>query len=96
MNLADATVDGTRGLVVSSTVDKAKYEMPESTRKIFPAGSFHNNDISFYYYNLQQNAENREAQYFAMHPQGTQTTDPNQQPAQQEPQAIDPNQQTVQ
>ncbi|MFQ9627546.1 MAG: DUF3089 domain-containing protein [Enterococcus avium] len=96
MNLADATVDGTRGLVVSSTVDKAKYEMPESTRKIFPAGSFHNNDISFYYYNLQQNAENREAQYFAMHPQGTQTTDPNQQPAQQEPQAIDPNHQTVQ
>lgn len=92
MNFADATLDPTRGLVVSSSVDKAKYEMPESTRKIFPAGSFHNNDISFYYYNLQQNAENREAQYFATHPQGTQTTDANQQPAQ----AVDPNQQTVQ
>ncbi|MGO3116221.1 MAG: DUF3089 domain-containing protein, partial [Enterococcus pseudoavium] len=58
-------------LVVASSVDKAKYEMPESTRKIFPEGSFHNNDISFYYYNLQQNAENRVAQYFATHPQQT-------------------------
>lgn len=90
MNLADATVDGTRGLVVSSTVDKAKYEMPESTRKLYPAGSYLNNDISFYYYNLQQNAENREAQYFATHPQpaadpnqqSTQTSDAAQQPAQ--------------
>ncbi|MDU5333151.1 DUF3089 domain-containing protein [Enterococcus sp.] len=93
MNLADATVDGTRGLVVSSTVDKAKYEMPESTRKLYPAGSFLNNDISFYYYNLQQNAENRESQYFATHPdQAAQTTDPNQS-AQQDTQTVDPNQQ---
>lgn len=69
MSLADATVDTTRGLVVSSTVDQAEYEMPESTRKLYPAGSYLNNDISFYYYNLQQNAENREAQYFAAHPQ---------------------------
>ncbi|GAA2911377.1 DUF3089 domain-containing protein [Enterococcus pseudoavium] len=75
MNLADATVDPTKGLVVASSVDKAKYEMPESTRKIFPEGSFHNNDISFYYYNLQQNAENREAQYFASHPQQTTEAD---------------------
>lgn len=74
MNLADATVDGTRGLVVCSTADKATYGMPESARKIFPEGSFHNNDISFYYYNLQQNAENRVAQYLAAHPQDTQTT----------------------
>lgn len=96
MNLADATVDGTRGLVVSSTVDKAKYEMPESTRKLYPAGSYLNNDISFYYYNLQQNAENRESQYFATHPQGAQTTDQNQQPAQQDAQTADPNQQTAQ
>ncbi|MGM0302712.1 hypothetical protein IGI66_002334 [Enterococcus sp. AZ048] len=99
MNLADATVDGTRGLVVSSTVDKAKYEMPESTRKLYPAGSYMNNDISFYYYNLQQNAENREAQYFATHPQKTTQTptpDANQQPAQQDPQTVDPNQQTAQ
>lgn len=96
MNLADATVDGTRGLVVSSTVDKAKYEMPESTRKLYPAGSFLNNDISFYYYNLQQNAENRESQYFATHPdQAAQTTDPNQS-AQQDTQTVDPNQQPVQ
>jgi hypothetical protein len=90
MNLADATVDGTRGLVVSSTVDKAKYEMPESTRKLYPAGSYLNNDISFYYYNLQQNAENREAQYFATHPQ--QTTDT----AQTDQSVTDQNQQTVQ
>ncbi|WP_407856487.1 DUF3089 domain-containing protein [Enterococcus hailinensis] len=73
MNLADATVDTTRGLVVCSTADEAKYSMPESTRKIFPQGSYLNNDISFYYYNLQANAENRVAQYLAAHPDQSQT-----------------------
>lgn len=96
MNFADATVDPARGLVISSIADKAKYEMPESTRKLYPAGSYLNNDISFYYYNLQQNAENREAQYFATHPQqSTQTSDTNQ-PVQEDQQATDPNQQPVQ
>lgn len=96
MNFADATVDPARGLVLSSIADKAKYEMPESTRKLYPAGSYLNNDISFYYYNLQQNAENREAQYFATHPQqSTQTSDANQ-PVQEDQQATDPNQQPVQ
>ncbi|MGO3728137.1 MAG: DUF3089 domain-containing protein [Enterococcus viikkiensis] len=93
MNFADATVDPARCLVISSIADKAKYEMPESTRKLYPAGSYLNNDISFYYYNLQQNAENREAQYFATHPQpSAQTPDANQ-PVQEDQQATDPNQQ---
>lgn len=65
--LADAQVDSTRGLLICSTADEATYEMPSSASKIFPAGSFHNNDISFYYYNLQSNAENRVAQYLATH-----------------------------
>lgn len=92
MNLADATVDGTRGLVVSSTVDKAKYEMPESTRKLYPSGSYLNNDISFYYYNLQQNAENREAQYFAAHPEQATETSAADQSVQQDSQVVTPNQ----
>lgn len=69
MGIADARVDTARGLVICSTADVSRYGMPESARKIFPEGSFHNNDISFYYYNLQQNAENRVAQYLAAHPQ---------------------------
>lgn len=68
-NLADATVDTTRGLLICSSVDQATYEMPKSAQKIFPSGSYHNNDISFYYYNLQANAENRVAQYLALHPE---------------------------
>ncbi|GCF93277.1 hypothetical protein NRIC_11680 [Enterococcus florum] len=67
MGLADARIDAARGLVICSTAEPAKYAMPESTRKIFPEGSFHNNDISFYYYNLQQNAENRVFRYLAEH-----------------------------
>jgi hypothetical protein len=43
--------------------------------------------------------KNREAQYFATHPQQTTQTptpDANQQPAQQDSQTVDPNQQTAQ
>lgn len=63
MELADATVDLERGLVLCSTADVATYGMPEMMAEIFSRDSFHGQDISFYYYNLRQNAENRVAKY---------------------------------
>ncbi len=66
--LADATVDAERGLIICSTADPDLYGMPEALRKIFPKGSFHTNDISFYYFNLRENAENRVMKYFESHP----------------------------
>ncbi|MGM0214796.1 DUF3089 domain-containing protein [Enterococcus sp. AZ109] len=76
MGVADARVDTARGLVICSTADVSRYGMPESARKIFPEGSFHNNDISFYYYSLQQNAENRVTQYLAAHPEAVPAEEP--------------------
>lgn len=66
-NLADATVDTENGVVIcdSLTAEQQKeYAMPEEAEAIFSNGSYHGNDISFYYYNLRNNAEKRVAAYF--------------------------------
>lgn len=67
-HLADARVDTVRGVVICSSVDIDKYSMPEEAAAIFPKGIYHGCDISFYYYNLRQNAENRVANYLSAHP----------------------------
>lgn len=57
--LADAAVDTRRGVVLCSSVDPEEYSVDEPMRAIFPYGVYHAEDISFYYFNLRQNAENR-------------------------------------
>lgn len=66
MGLADATVDTSRGVVVCSTADPVQYAIPSSMSSIFGTGSFHGNDISFYYYDLRANAEARVKSYFGL------------------------------
>ncbi len=66
MGLADATLatigDDSR-VVICSTADPAIYGMPEALESVFGTGSFHGNDLSFYYYNIRENAENRVRAY---------------------------------
>jgi hypothetical protein len=64
MNLADAKIDRSRGTIICSTVDRETFSSPAASRKYIPLGSFHDNDIPLYYYNLQQNAQNRVEKYF--------------------------------
>ena len=60
MNIADAKVNLKRGTVICSTVEAEKYSSTGGPfRDYFPLGVYHTYDISFYYYNLIQNAENR-------------------------------------
>ena len=68
MGLADATVatiGDNLGVIICSTADVAIYEMPEQTQAAFGTGSFHKNDINFYYFNLRENAKNRIANFLA-------------------------------
>lgn len=69
MGLADATVDTERGLIICSTADVKTYGMPEALRSVFPQDSFHGEDISFYYFDIRKNAENRAAKFLAANPQ---------------------------
>ena len=57
---ADAQVNSTRGIVVCSTVDPEDYRIPDP---IFPLGSLHAGDYTFYYYDIQKNANDRVAAY---------------------------------
>ncbi len=66
MNLADATVselDNNMEVILCSTADYSTYGITEEMQAVFGKGSYHNNDISFYYFNLRENAENRVAKY---------------------------------
>ncbi len=70
MGLADATVK-TIGddyeVVVCSTADVTVYGVPCEMSPALGMGSFHTNDIQFYYYNLRENAERRLQTYFQNH-----------------------------
>ncbi len=63
MNLADARVDTTLGVVICNA--DLSYAMPEEMSAAFGTGSFHGKDIEFYYYNLQENAINRTQKYLS-------------------------------
>jgi hypothetical protein len=58
-NLADATVNKARGVVICSTVDPHDYYFG------FPLGVYHTFDYPFYFFNVRQNAADRIQQYFA-------------------------------
>lgn len=61
MNIADARVDTELGAVITNA-DRS-YAMPEEMSAAFGTGSFHTQDIGFYYYNLRENAINRARKY---------------------------------
>ncbi len=63
MNLADARVDTQLGAVITNA--DLSYAMPEEMSAAFGTGSFHTQDIGFYYYNLRENAINRAQKYLA-------------------------------
>ena len=58
--LADARVDKTKGVVICSTVDPAKYASG------FPEGVYHTFDYPFYFFDVRANAAVRIQQYFSL------------------------------
>jgi hypothetical protein len=58
MNLTDAKVDKTKGVVICSTVDVETWAPGIGSTK-YARGVFHSFDYSFYYYNIRENATNR-------------------------------------
>ena len=65
-NLADAKIDRATGTLVS-TVDREKFSSAAASRRYFPLGVLHENNIPLYYYDLRANAENRVAKWFLAH-----------------------------
>ncbi len=63
--VADAEVDTNRGVVVTATADPDVYGMGGALG--FPAGSFHGNDVQFYYMNIRENALRRSAVALSMY-----------------------------
>ena len=63
--IADARVDTERGVVVVTTVDPAKYAIPESGWSLFGPECYHVCDYSFFYNNIRQNVADRIAEWFA-------------------------------
>ncbi len=63
MGLADASVDTELGAVVCNT--DSSYAMPEELSAAFGTGSFHTQDIGFYYFNIRENAESRVRAYLS-------------------------------
>lgn len=61
-NLADATVNKSRGVVVCST---APVDTWAPGNALFPRGTFHGQDYSFYYYNIRANAAERVSAFLA-------------------------------
>jgi hypothetical protein len=57
-DLADATVNKTRGVVICSSVNPSDYQFG------FPLGVYHTFDYPFYFFNIRQNAADRINQYF--------------------------------
>jgi hypothetical protein len=65
-HIADDKINYKKGVVICSTVDREKRSSPKDSRSLFPSGVFHENDISLYYYNLRQNAQDRCEEYFKL------------------------------
>jgi hypothetical protein len=63
-HIADAKIDGDKGVIICSTVDSGVWSSAAESRSYFPLGVFHENDIPLYYYNLRQNAKIRIKEYF--------------------------------
>jgi hypothetical protein len=61
MNLADASIDTAKGVVICSTVDPAHYQSH------FPEGVYHLQDYPFYYFDVRANAALRIQAFFASH-----------------------------
>lgn len=57
-NYADARVDAQRGVVICDSVELSQ-ELPENLREYFGPESFHLQDYSLYFMNLQQNVSDR-------------------------------------
>ncbi len=55
--IADAKIDKKLGVIICSTANSDKYEIP--LPELFGKGSFHGQDFQFYFLNLRQNAKNR-------------------------------------
>jgi hypothetical protein len=66
-HLADAKIDLARGVIITN-VDRETYSSKPSIRKFLPLGVFHENDINLFYYDLQNNSENRIKKYFENNP----------------------------
>jgi hypothetical protein len=65
-HIADAKINYKRGVVICSTVNREKWSSPKALRSSFPTGVFHEDDITLYYYNLRQNAQDRYEEYFKL------------------------------
>jgi hypothetical protein len=65
MDLADARVDKSKGVVICSTINAA--EPPYFTPGGFPMGVLHPYDYPFYYFDVRANAANRVDHFFAKH-----------------------------
>jgi hypothetical protein len=65
MNLADACVNKTKGVVICSTIDPAQppYFRPGG----FPQGVLHTFDYPLYFFDVRANAANRARHFFASH-----------------------------
>ena len=63
MELCDATLDTKLGAVICSSVDKDQFGLPGFMEASLGKGSYHPYDISFYYFSLRENAENRVNNY---------------------------------
>lgn len=57
-------VDTERGVVVVTTVDPAKYAIPENGWSLFGPECYHVCDYSFFYNNIRQNVADRIAAWF--------------------------------
>ena len=56
MNVADARIDLTQGVLICSSVkDSDMFRLSQ----IMPLGVYHNFDYPFYYFNIQENAIRR-------------------------------------
>jgi hypothetical protein len=65
MNLADARVNKTKGVVICSTIDPA--QPPYFTPGGFPQGVLHTFDYPLYFFDVRANAHARVEHYFASH-----------------------------
>ena len=65
--IADARVDTERGVVVVTTVDPAKYAIPEEGWPLFGPECYHVCDYSFFYNNIRQNVADRIAAWLLLY-----------------------------
>ncbi|MDR2709132.1 MAG: DUF3089 domain-containing protein [Elusimicrobiota bacterium] len=63
VGIADAKIDYKANALICSTVEIMQFSSSQALRQFFPLGVYHENDILLYYYNLNQNAKDRAANY---------------------------------